>query len=121
MNRRVVHTRGGTPADVLTVVEEPEPAAPGYGQVLIRTTVFPVHHGDLLAVESYPGEAPEPVPVGVEATGVVEAIGPGARVAPGVKVGGRVSAGSGSRVAAATGPHRRLRTVPRPRRSAGRR
>ncbi|MFF4960647.1 zinc-binding dehydrogenase [Streptomyces sp. NPDC001222] len=91
MNRRVVHTRGGTPADVLTVVEEPEPAAPGYGQVLIRTTVFPVHHGDLLAVESYPGEAPEPVPVGVEATGVVEAIGPGARVAPGVKVGGRVS------------------------------
>ncbi|MGW1255185.1 zinc-binding dehydrogenase [Streptomyces sp. NPDC002513] len=90
MNRRVVHTRGGSPADVLTVIEEPEPV-PGHGQVLIRITAFPVHHGDLLAVEAYPGEAADPVPVGVEATGVVEAIGPGARVAPGVKVGGRVS------------------------------
>ncbi|MCX4462160.1 hypothetical protein OG585_03305 [Streptomyces sp. NBC_01340] len=38
---------------------------------------LPVHRGDLLAVESYPGTAAEPVPVGAEATGVVEAIGPG--------------------------------------------
>jgi NADPH:quinone reductase-like Zn-dependent oxidoreductase len=91
MNRRVVYTRGGSPADVLTVIEEPEPGAPERGQVLIRTTAFPVHPGDLQAVEAYPGEAAEPVPAGVEATGVVEAIGPGTRVAPGVTVGGRVS------------------------------
>ncbi|MGW6404502.1 alcohol dehydrogenase catalytic domain-containing protein [Streptomyces sp. NPDC055134] len=91
MNRRVVYTRGGLPADVLTVIEEPEPEAPAHGQVLIRTTAFPVHRGDLLAVEAYPGTAPEPVPVGVEATGVVEAIGPDTRVAPGVEVGGRVT------------------------------
>ncbi|MFE5028841.1 zinc-binding dehydrogenase [Streptomyces sp. NPDC056656] len=91
MNRRVVYTRGGLPADVLTVIEEPEPEAPAHGQVLIRTTAFPVHRGDLLAVETYPGTAPEPVPVGVEATGVVEAIGPDTRVAPGVEVGGRVT------------------------------
>ena len=91
MNRRVVYARGGRPADVLTVIEEPEPAAPGHGQVLIRTSTFPVHRGDLLAVEAYPGTATEPVPAGVEATGVVEAIGAGTRVAPGVEVGGRVS------------------------------
>jgi NADPH:quinone reductase-like Zn-dependent oxidoreductase len=91
MNRRVVYTRGGSPADVLTVIEEPEPAAPERGQVLIRTTAFPVHPGDLQAVDAYPGEAAEPVPAGVEATGVVEAIGPGTRVAPGVTVGGRVT------------------------------
>jgi NADPH:quinone reductase-like Zn-dependent oxidoreductase len=41
MNRRVVCTRGGLPADVLTVIEEPEPAAPERGQVLIRTTGLP--------------------------------------------------------------------------------
>ncbi|MET8027780.1 zinc-binding dehydrogenase [Streptomyces avermitilis] len=91
MNRRVVHTRGGPPADVLTVIEEPEPEALERGQVLIRTTAFPVHPGDLQAIEAYPGKAAKPVPAGVEATGVVEAIGPGARVAPGVEVGGRVA------------------------------
>ncbi|MEU1941880.1 zinc-binding dehydrogenase [Streptomyces sp. NPDC020125] len=91
MNRRVVYTRGGSPADVLTVIEEPEPAAPGRGQVLIRTTAFPVHPGDLQAIEAYPGEAADPVTPGIEATGVVEAIGSGARLAPGVEVGGRVT------------------------------
>ncbi|MDT0542184.1 MULTISPECIES: zinc-binding dehydrogenase [Streptomyces] len=91
MNRRVVHTRGGPPAEVLTVVEEPDPTAPERGQVLIRTTAFTVHPGDLQAIEAYPGTAAQPVPAGVEATGVVEAIGPGTRVAPGVEVGGRVT------------------------------
>jgi NADPH:quinone reductase-like Zn-dependent oxidoreductase len=91
MNRRVVYSQGGSPADVLTVLEEPEPAAPEHGQVLIRTTAFPVHRGDLLAIEAYPGTAAEPITGGVEATGVVQAIGPGTRVAPGVVVGGRVS------------------------------
>ncbi|MFG2386735.1 zinc-binding dehydrogenase [Streptomyces avermitilis] len=90
MNRRVVYTRGGSPANVLTVIEEPEPA-PGAGQVLIRTTAFPVHPGDLQAVEAYPEKAAKPVPAGVEATGVLEAIGPGTRVAPGVTVGSRVT------------------------------
>src|SRR5258708_5422891 len=74
MNRRVVCTPGGLHADVLTVIEEPEPAAPERGQVLIRTTAFPVHPGDLLAIEAYPGTAAKPVPDGVEANGVVEAI-----------------------------------------------
>jgi NADPH:quinone reductase-like Zn-dependent oxidoreductase len=90
MNRRVVYTRGGLPADVLTVIEEPEPT-PERGQVLIRTTAFPVHPGDLQAIEAHPGTAAKPVPAGVEATGVVEAIGPETRVAPGVEVGGRVT------------------------------
>ncbi|MFB6988929.1 zinc-binding dehydrogenase [Streptomyces sp. NPDC056178] len=91
MNRRVVYASGGLPADVLTVVEEPESAAPGHGQVLIRTTVFSVHPGDLQAIEAYSGKAAQPVPAGLEATGVVEAIGSGARLAPGVEVGGRVA------------------------------
>ncbi|MFJ9587854.1 zinc-binding dehydrogenase [Streptomyces acidicola] len=91
MNRRVVYTRGGSPADVLTVIEEPEPTGPERGQVLIRTTAFTVHPGDLQAIEAHPGKAAQPVPAGLEATGIVEAIGPGARVAPGVEVGGRVT------------------------------
>lgn len=91
MNRRVVYARGGLPADVLTVIEEPESAAPGHGQVLIRTTAFSVHPGDLQAIEAYPGKAAQPVPAGLEATGVVEAIGSGARLARGVEVGGRVA------------------------------
>ncbi|MFJ3306644.1 zinc-binding dehydrogenase [Streptomyces sp. NPDC086549] len=91
MNRRVVYTHGGSPADVLTVIEEPEPAAPEGGRVLIRTTAFPVHPGDLQAVEAFPGKAATPVPAGIEATGVVEAIGPRTRVPPGVEVGGRVA------------------------------
>ncbi|KUJ35065.1 zinc-binding dehydrogenase [Streptomyces sp. MI02-2A] len=91
MNRRVVYTRGGSPADVLTVIEEPEPEAPERGQVLIRTTAFPVHPGDLHAIEAHPGKAVDPATPGIEATGVVEAIGPGTRVALGVEVGGRVT------------------------------
>ncbi|MET7933264.1 zinc-binding dehydrogenase [Streptomyces sp. NPDC005322] len=91
MNQRVVYTRGGSPAEVLTVIEEPEPAAPKRGQVLVRTTAFPVHPGDLQAIGAYPGEAADPVTPGIEATGVVEAIGPETHVAPGVEVGGRVA------------------------------
>ncbi|MEV6051824.1 zinc-binding dehydrogenase [Streptomyces sp. NPDC052107] len=91
MTRRVVYTRGGAPADVLTVIEEPEPVAPERGQVLIRTTAFPVHPGDLHLIEAGPGDAVDPVTPGIEATGVVEAIGPGTRVAPGVEVGVRVT------------------------------
>ncbi|MFF7749120.1 zinc-binding dehydrogenase [Streptomyces sp. NPDC007971] len=91
MSRRVVHTRGGAPADVLTVIEEPEPPAPQTGQVLVRTTAFPVHPGDLQAVQAYPGTSGPPVPAGVEATGVVEAIGPDTPVAPGVEPGARVT------------------------------
>ncbi|MFE7357500.1 alcohol dehydrogenase catalytic domain-containing protein [Streptomyces sp. NPDC057543] len=91
MNRCVVYARGGLPADVLTVIEGPGPAAPERGQVLIRTTAFTVHPGDLQAVEAYRGKAARPVPAGLEATGVVEAIGRGGRLAAGVEVGGRVT------------------------------
>ncbi|MFF7469038.1 zinc-binding dehydrogenase [Streptomyces sp. NPDC008092] len=91
MSRRVVYTRGGPPADVLTVVEEPGPAAPQTGQVLVRVTAFPVHPGDLQAVEAYRGSGGQPVPAGVEATGVVEAVGPDTPVAPGVEPGARVT------------------------------
>ncbi|WP_436846901.1 alcohol dehydrogenase catalytic domain-containing protein [Streptomyces atratus] len=77
MNRRVAYTRA-LPADVLTVIEEPESVAPERGQVLVRTTAFSVHPGDLQAIEAYPGKAVHPVPAGLEATGVMEAIGRGA-------------------------------------------
>ncbi|MFJ9708881.1 alcohol dehydrogenase catalytic domain-containing protein [Streptomyces sp. NPDC101234] len=69
----------------------PDPAAPVSGRVLVRVTAFPLHPGDLQAVEAYRGTAARPVPAGVEATGVVEAIGPHTRVAAGVEVGGRVT------------------------------
>ena len=52
MNRRVVCTRGGLAADVLTVIEEPASAAPERGQVLIRSTAFPVHPGEQWVIDN---------------------------------------------------------------------
>jgi NADPH:quinone reductase-like Zn-dependent oxidoreductase len=92
MARSVVYSKAGSPADVLRVIEGDSPTGPDRGQVLVRVTTFPIHPGDLQAIEATtfrPGE-PQRLVAGTEATGVVEAVGPGVDVA-GVEPGARVT------------------------------
>ncbi|MFE3270896.1 zinc-binding dehydrogenase [Streptomyces sp. NPDC059215] len=92
MNRRAVYSHGGTPSDVLRIIDGPDPGEPQRGQVRVRITAFPIHPGDLQAIEATSTEISSgDIAAGLEATGVVEAIGPDTPVGTGVKVGGRVT------------------------------
>ena len=85
MGLGAVYTEAGDPVDVVKLVDVDEPRDPGPGQVLVRVTLFPIHWGDLQAIQlsSPTGQ----VRAGVEATGVVEKVGPGVHhVAPGARV-----------------------------------
>jgi NADPH:quinone reductase-like Zn-dependent oxidoreductase len=85
MGLGAVYAEAGDPADVVKLVDMHEPRDPGPGQVLIRVTLFPIHWGDLQAIQlaSPTGQ----VGAGVEATGVVEKVGSGVHhVAPGARV-----------------------------------
>jgi NADPH:quinone reductase-like Zn-dependent oxidoreductase len=75
MGLGAVYTDAGDPADVVKLIDVGEPRNPGPGQVLVRVTLFPIHWGDLQAIElaSPTGQ----VGAGVEATGVVEKVGSG--------------------------------------------
>jgi NADPH:quinone reductase-like Zn-dependent oxidoreductase len=80
-----VYTKAGDPSDVVKLINVDEPRDPGPGQVLVRVTLFPIHWGDLQAIQlaSPTGQAG----AGVEATGVVEKVGPGVHhVTPGARV-----------------------------------
>jgi NADPH:quinone reductase-like Zn-dependent oxidoreductase len=85
MGLGAVYTKAGDPADVVKLIDVGEPRDPRPGQVLVRVTLFPIHWGDLQAIElALPTGQ---VGAGVEATGVVEKVGfnvhhvtPGARV-----------------------------------------
>jgi NADPH:quinone reductase-like Zn-dependent oxidoreductase len=87
MIRAVTYRHPGIAADVLEVTKVDGPSAPGPGQILVQVTAFPIHPGDLQAVQAAhpaPGEA---VAVGVEATGVVRDVGAGVTaVSPGTRV-----------------------------------
>jgi NADPH:quinone reductase-like Zn-dependent oxidoreductase len=92
MTRAVLYEDAGPAERMLHVGEIADPGEPGYGQVLVRVTAFPVHPGDLQAVTGpFRGVPGTPVIAGLEATGVVEAIGPDADASPGVAVGARVT------------------------------
>ncbi len=72
--------------EVLHWAERPVPAV-GAGQALVRTTAVSLNFPDLLIVQGvYQHKAPLPAVPGVEAAGIVEAIGPGSKF----KVGDRV-------------------------------
>jgi NADPH:quinone reductase-like Zn-dependent oxidoreductase len=91
MARKVIYRQSGDPADVLSVAEVDAPGPPGADQVLVRVHAFPIHIGDLLAVQGpYPSQTAYLTP-GIEATGIVEAVGPGTPAASGVTTGARVS------------------------------
>jgi NADPH:quinone reductase-like Zn-dependent oxidoreductase len=86
MSLAVAYTRPGRAADVLELIDVPTPR-PGHGEVLIRVTAFPIHPGDLQAIERG-AESTVPVRAGIEATGVVEALGTGVT---GLRTGQRVT------------------------------
>ena len=74
-----------TKADVVKLVDVDEPRDPGPGHVLIRVILFPIHWGDLQAIQR--GSPSGKVRAGVEATGIVEKVGPGVHhVTPGARV-----------------------------------
>ena len=85
MGLSAVYTEAGDPADVVKLIDTNELRDPGPGQVLVRVTLFPIHWGDLQAIQlSSPTGW---VGAGVEATGVVEKVGPGVHhVTPGARV-----------------------------------
>ena len=85
MGLGAVYTEAGDPVDVVKLINVNAPNDPGPGQVLVRVTLFPIHWGDLQAIQlaSPTGQ----VRAGVEATGVVEKVGPGVHhVTPGARV-----------------------------------
>jgi Zn-dependent alcohol dehydrogenase len=66
----------------LVIERDVEVADPGYGQVRVRVAHCGVCHSDLTVAQS--GFAPMPVVLGHEATGIVDAVGPGVtHLAPG--------------------------------------
>jgi NADPH2:quinone reductase len=87
--RSAVHDKFGNPAEVLKVSESPTPQ-PGPGEVRIRMGLSAIHNHDLLTVAGLYGYKPDlPAIGGSEATGIVDALGPGVE---GLKTGQRVAA-----------------------------
>jgi NADPH:quinone reductase-like Zn-dependent oxidoreductase len=85
MGLGAVYTQAGDPTDVVKLIGVDEPRDPGPGQALIGVTLFPIHPGDLQAIQH--GSPTGQVRAGVEATGVVEKVGPGVHhVVPGARV-----------------------------------
>jgi len=74
--RRVIFRRHGPPAEVLELVEAPDPA-PGPGEVRVRLRVMTINPADLLSIEGRYGAEPLSLPAtpGVGAWGVVDAVG----------------------------------------------
>jgi NADPH:quinone reductase-like Zn-dependent oxidoreductase len=86
--RVVQFARFGDPAEVLEVVERPDPPAPGAGEVRLAFEAAPINPSDLLTVRGEYGTRPElPATPGYEGVGRVEAVGEGVRhLAPGDRV-----------------------------------
>lgn len=90
--RTVLFDHQGDPSQVLRLETTAPPGAPATGQVLIRVLARPVHPGDLVGIEGFPGAPRErftsPRSPGVEGFGVVEAVGAAAN---GLEAGMRVA------------------------------
>jgi NADPH2:quinone reductase len=85
--RSVRFERPGDPAEVLRVVELPDPQ-PGAGEVLVRMRVRSINPSDLLMIrQRYPGAGELPATPGLEGMGTVEGVGAGVTaVRPGQRV-----------------------------------
>jgi NADPH:quinone reductase-like Zn-dependent oxidoreductase len=81
-------SKTGSPADVLEVVELPDPPAPGPGEVLVDFVAAPINPSDLYTIQgTYGIKPPLPAVPGFEGIGAVAAVGPGVtHLAPGQRV-----------------------------------
>ncbi len=84
-NRAIVINENGGP-EVLKFQEIPDPKAPGPGQVLIKHTAIGVNFMDIYYRKGIYKAPKFPFVPGMEACGVVEAVGSGVNVAPGTRV-----------------------------------
>jgi mitochondrial enoyl-[acyl-carrier protein] reductase / trans-2-enoyl-CoA reductase len=83
--KKALHRRHGDPAEVIELVEAPDPE-PGRGQVRVRLTAMTINPADLLSIEGRYGEEPGPLPdtPGSGAYGIVDEVGEGVeRLVPG--------------------------------------
>ena len=76
MSLAVTYRRPGDPAEVLEATDIGEPPPPGFGQLRVQVSAFPIHPGDLLAISASSALA-GPQIAGIEATGVVIEVGAG--------------------------------------------
>jgi NADPH:quinone reductase-like Zn-dependent oxidoreductase len=79
----------GRPEVAVELVEQPDPEAPGAGEVLIDTELFPINPSDVLNLEGRYGASPPKLPMtpGTEGVGRVAEIGKGVtHLAPGDRV-----------------------------------
>ena len=77
MTLAITYAAAGDPAEVLAATEIPDPPPPEPGHVQIKVRAFPIHPGDLAGVNFLPPAPGERAVPGLEATGVVVAVGPG--------------------------------------------
>lgn len=89
--RAIAYDQHGEAGQVLRLSKRPAPAAPATGQVQVRVLSRPIHPGDLAGVEGLPGWPRQrfatPRIPGVEAMGVIEAVGEGVQdLRPGQRV-----------------------------------
>lgn len=76
--RQIQFSRIGDPTAVVQVAEVPMPTINNPGQVLVRVDLFPINPADVLTVQGfYPRGDPNSPTLGIEATGVIEDVGPG--------------------------------------------
>lgn len=86
--RAVQFARTGTPVDVAEVVDQPDPPAPGPGQVNVDLLAAPVNPADMMLLQGiYGHQPPLPAGAGLEGVGRVSAVGSGVGH---LKVGDRV-------------------------------
>lgn len=74
--KRAIFRRHGAPADVIELIEEPNPL-PGPGEVRVRNHVMTINPADLLTIEGRYGAEPITLPAtpGTGAWGIVDAVG----------------------------------------------
>jgi mitochondrial enoyl-[acyl-carrier protein] reductase / trans-2-enoyl-CoA reductase len=102
----------GRPDEVIELVEQPDPGAPGPGEAIVDAELFPINPADVLNLEGrYGATAPKlPMTPGAEGVGRVTAVGEGVSH---VKVGDRVLLpGPGTWRARVKAPAKMLFAVP---------
>src|SRR5271154_5755162 len=95
--KALIYRETGEPKSVLELAEIPTPPLPP-GEALVRVLLSPINASDLHMMRGRYGRQPElPASPGIEAVGIVEALGPGVQ-APGVQAPGLQAPSVGTRV-----------------------